>query len=161
MMGELFTPLINNIHKTVVVEAAAGNNAAEPEVDFNCRFMEYLNKLEGFKTKGKNLHWAAPKKNVHEYLDSLISEIGEFQDGIAEDYMGINGQFQPNVLKGCESQALNAFDFINELSCATECFYNMIPECVCYAGIKSETETFIHTLNKYKYLFKLCDIKLY
>ena len=32
-------------------------------------FINFINKLEGFKTKCKNLHWAAPKKNIHVYLD--------------------------------------------------------------------------------------------
>lgn len=27
-------------------------------------FISFLNKLEGWKTKCKNLHWAAPKKNI-------------------------------------------------------------------------------------------------
>ena len=32
-------------------------------------FINFLNQLEGWKTKCKNLHWAAPKKNIHVYLD--------------------------------------------------------------------------------------------
>ena len=36
-------------------------------------FIEFLNKLEGWKTKCKNLHWAAPKKNIHVYL--MIMEL--------------------------------------------------------------------------------------
>ena len=27
-------------------------------------FIQFLNKLEGWKTKCKNLHWSAPKKNT-------------------------------------------------------------------------------------------------
>lgn len=30
-------------------------------------FINFLNQLEGWKTKCKNLHWAAPKKNIHVY----------------------------------------------------------------------------------------------
>ena len=28
-------------------------------------FIDFLNQIEGWKTKCKNLHWAAPKKNIH------------------------------------------------------------------------------------------------
>ena len=35
-------------------------------------FIDFLNKIEGQKTKCKNLHWAAPKKNIHVYLDEFL-----------------------------------------------------------------------------------------
>ena len=35
-------------------------------------FINFINKLEGYKTKCKNLHWAAPKKNIHVYLDDFL-----------------------------------------------------------------------------------------
>ena len=43
----------------------------------------------------------------------------------------------------------------------TEEFYNRIPQDTCYVGIKSETETFIHNIFKYKYLFELTDYRPY
>ena len=68
---------------------------------------------------------------------------------------------QPNVIKGTGSNTLNAIDFIKEVKERTEEFYNKIPEGNSYAGIKSECETFIHNILKYKYLFELCDIRPY
>ena len=112
-------------------------------------FINFINKLEGFKTKCKNLHWSAPKKNIHVYLDEFLDVISDYQDSIAEDYQGI------------KSQSLNAIDFINEVKIATETFYNSIPNDTCYVGIKSETETFIHNIFKYKYLFELTDVRPY
>ena len=35
------------------------------EVSGSQFFINFLNQLEGWKTKCKNLHWAAPKKNIH------------------------------------------------------------------------------------------------
>ena len=35
-------------------------------------FINFLNRLEGWKTKCKNLHWSAPKKNIHVYLDEFL-----------------------------------------------------------------------------------------
>lgn len=124
-------------------------------------FINFLNKLEGYKTKCKNLHWSAPKKNIHIYLDEFLSIISDYQDGLAEGYMGILGKMQPNVIKGGVSSALNAIDFIEELKSNTLAFYTKIPQEPIYAGIKSECETFIQNINKYKYLFGLCDIRLY
>lgn len=127
----------------------------------NQLFIDFINVIEGWKTKCKNLHWSAPKKNIHVYLDDFLSILSEYQDNIAEDYQGILGQMQPNAVKGVPCECLNALDFINEVSSKTISFYKEIPEDTVYVGIKSETETFIHNIAKYTYLFKLTDIKPY
>ena len=124
-------------------------------------FINFLNKLEGWKAKCKNLHWAAPKKNIHVYLDEFLDILSDYQDGLAEGYMGILGKMQPNVIKGIPSDSLNAIDFINEVRGATIVFYDKIPQETIYKGIISECETFIQNINKYKYLFELCDIRPY
>ena len=124
-------------------------------------FISFINLLEGWKTKCKNLHWAAPKKNIHVYLDEFLDVISDYQDGLAEEYQGLLGHMQPNVIKGTPSDALNAMDFINEVKAGTTKFYENIPEGTLYAGIRSECETFIHNILKYKYLFELCDLRPY
>ena len=121
------------------------------EVSGSQLFINFLNQLEGWKTKCKNLHWAAPKKNIHVYLDEFLTILSDYQDSLAEEYQGLLGHMQPNVIKGIESNTLNAIDFIKEVKSKTEEFYNKIPEGVSYAGIKSECETFIHNILKYKY----------
>lgn len=124
-------------------------------------FIGFINRLEGWKSKCKNLHWAAPKKNIHVYLDDFLEIIADYQDGLAEGYMGILGQMQPNVVKGVPCEALNAFDFIAEVKRETIAFYDRIPDETIYKGIKSECEVLIQNINKYDYLFHLCDVKLY
>lgn len=124
-------------------------------------FINFLNQLEGWKTKCKNLHWAAPKKNIHVYLDEFLAVLSDYQDSLAEEYQGLLGHMQPNAIKGIVSNTLNALDFIKEVKTGTELFYSKIPTGVSYAGIKSECETFIHNILKYKYLFELADIKPY
>ena len=124
-------------------------------------FIRFINLLEGWKTKCKNLHWAAPKKNIHVCLDEFLDVISDYQDGLAEGYMGILGKMQPNVIKGTSSNALNAIDFIEEVKAGTLSFYDKIPQETVYKGITSECETFIQNINKYNYLFHLCEIRPY
>ena len=131
------------------------------EVSGSQFFINFLNQLEGWKTKCKNLHWAAPKKNIHVYLDEFLDVLSDYQDGLAEEYQGLLGHMQPNVIKGTPCNCLNAIDFINEVKSNTYKYYDNIPEGTSYAGIKSECETFIHNILKYKYLFELCDVKPY
>lgn len=124
-------------------------------------FINYINRLEGFKTKCKNLHWAAPKKNIHVYLDDFLEVLEDYQDSLAEEYQGLLGHMQPNAITGTPNNTLNAIDFILDVKNCTFKFYESIPEGTSYAGIKSECETFIHNILKFKYLFELCDIKSY
>ena len=139
----------------------SSTRSVEEEITGSQFFINFLNQLEGWKTKCKNLHWAAPKKNIHVYLDDFLSVISDYQDSIAEDYQGILGHMQPNAIKGIHCDCLNAIDFIKEVSVKTEEFYNKIPQDTCYVGIKSETETFIHNIFKYKYLFEISDVRPY
>ena len=131
------------------------------EVSGSQFFINFLNQLEGWKTKCKNLHWSAPKKNIHVYLDEFLGVLSDYQDGLAEEYQGLLGHMQPNVIKGTPCDCLNAIDFINEVKSNTYKYYDNIPEGTSYAGIKSECETFIHNILKYKYLFELCDVRPY
>lgn len=123
-------------------------------------FINFLNQLEGWKTKCKNLHWAAPKKNIHVYLDEFLGIISDYQDSLAEEYQGLLGHMAPNVIRGIGSDTLNAVDFIKEVKERTLKFYEAIPAGPAYSGIKSECETFIHNILKYKYLFELTDVRV-
>lgn len=120
-------------------------------------FLNFINKLEGYKTRIKNLHWAAPKKNIHVYLDEFLVIVSDFQDSLAETYMGILGKMQPDAVRGIPAEGNDALTMINHLIEETEGFYEEIPEDTGYKGITSETETFLKDLQKYKYLFSLCD----
>lgn len=120
-------------------------------------FISFLNQLEGWKTKCKNLHWAAPKKNIHVYLDEFLEVLSDYQDGLAEEEMGIYGRMLPNVIKGTESPSLTPREFIYEVKKSTLAFYDKLPQDSLHAGIRSECETFIHNINKYIYLFSLGD----
>ena len=111
-------------------------------------FISFLNQLEGWKTKCKNLHWAAPKKNIHVYLDEFLDILSDYQDGLAEEEMGIYGKMLPNVIKGTESSALTPKEFIYEIRKSTLTFYDKLPKDSLHAGIRSECETFIHNINK-------------
>ena len=150
MLDTLLTPMSSSSTRTV-----------EEEITGSQFFINFINQLEGWKTKCKNLHWAAPKKNIHFYLDDFLSVISDYQDSIAEDYQGILGHMAPNAIKGIPCDCLNAIDFIKEVMIKTEEFYNKISQDTCYAGIKSETETFIHNIYKFKYLFELCNYRPY
>lgn len=121
-------------------------------------FLDFINKLEGWKTKCKNLHWAAPKNNIHVRLDEFLEVLSDFQDTLAEGIMGVLGiHFGPNDVAGNPGDAESATQFIGQVKEESLSFYSSIPEDPQYCGLKSETETFIYNVNKYSYLFSLCS----
>ena len=147
---------MGNFDSTLLKPCLEGGPSSEKSI-----FIDFINLMEGWKTKCKNLHWSAPKKNIHVYLDDFLEILSEYQDAVAEGYMGISGKVQPNVLKGTACDCLNALEFIDEVKEGTLAFYKSLPEEVVYKGIVSETETFIHNITKYAYLFRLCDNNIY
>jgi hypothetical protein len=120
-------------------------------------FLSFICKLEGWKTRCKNLHWSAPKKNIHVYLDEFLEIMSDYQDALAEGYMGILGKMEALDINGTRCEKDNAMDFIEEVIEGTEQFYKEIPDEVIMKGISSDCETFIQNCNKYQYLFSLCN----
>ena len=117
---------------------------------------EFLGTLSGFIHKAKVLHWAASGKDIHEYLDDFWKEIYEFQDTVAEGYMGILGQLDTDIVyKPAESD--NPWEFVREVESKTVDFYNLLPSDPRYKGLSGEIESFIQEIEKYKYLFSLCN----
>lgn len=127
-------------------------------------FLTYVNVLEGIKTQIKNVHWASlklpnsDKRGAHLYLDDFLEVVGNFQDLVAESAMGITGEsFEFNTVKGVPFHASSTNELIKYIQNKTVEFYDAIPKETIYAGIKSETETFILNINQYVFRFKLTD----
>ena len=118
--------------------------------------LRFINTIEGWKTRCKNLHWAAPEQSIHAYLDDFLTVLSGYQDGLAEEYMGINGKMQPTAVTGVPCNSTNAMEFIKQVRLKTLDFYSTLSSNSIYAGVRSECETFIHEINKYNYLFGLC-----
>ena len=119
-------------------------------------FISYINVLEGAKTKIKNLP-NADKRGAHLYLDDFLDIVAEFQDTVAESSSGILGEMSLNAISGVSLSCTTPGELINILLDKTTSFYDNLPSGTQYVGIKSETETFIKDLTKYKYLFRLTE----
>jgi hypothetical protein len=120
----------------------------------------FINVLEGFKTKIKNLHWASPKgaKNLHLQLDELLEAVQDYQDSLAEESSGMYGTMRPDAIEGVKCDCLDAASMLVSLKQNVVAFYvSLNQNVVLNAGLRSVTEAFIHTLNREKHLFTLCE----
>lgn len=118
--------------------------------------LEFICQVEGWKTRCKNLHWSAPKKNIHEYLDDLYDTLVEYQDDLAEGYMGISGKLGPLDVKGDPCDCKDPWSFIEEIVSGTVEFLKNLPSDTIFSGLRGRTEELVQSVNKYKYLFGLC-----
>lgn len=142
----------NNINRTLLSPLMETTN----RVSGLRPFIDYINSLEGYKTKIKNLHWAASGLNIHKELDEFLEILSNYQDSIAEECQGIYGQFNPNDIRGIQCDCIEPIETLQMVKQKTFSFYNSLQDIIEMKGIMSETETFIHEINKHIYLFRLC-----
>jgi len=127
-------------------------SALDPEI-----IKQFLGRLSGFVHKAKSLHWAADGKDIHEYLDEIWEETYKFQDTVAEGWMGINGKLDSSIPFLMPSDSNTPAGFIHELEFQVIDYYRALPDDPKFSGLKGEFESFIQTIEKYKYLFGLTE----
>lgn len=147
-------------HKSFVVRDMQGAVSVPSPLQF---FIDYINVLEGCKSRIKNLHWASKrlpngeKMAAHLRLDELLDETADFQDTVAENASGILGAMQLNDIQGIPFNCSNCNDLMVYMLQKTVEFYSGLPVETRFVGIKSETENFIKVINRYKYLFDITE----
>lgn len=129
-------------------------SALDPEI-----IKQFLGRLSGFVHKAKSLHWAADGKDIHEYLDEIWEATYKFQDTVAEGYMGIDGKIDSNIPFLMPNDSNTPEKFIKELEFQVIDYYRLFDDDPKYSGLRGEFESFIQTIEKYKYLFGLCEEK--
>ena len=117
--------------------------------------MSYINKLEGYKTAIKSMHWDAKNMSEHKLWDDIAGSVSDIQDNVSEMAQGIYGQIAKNNLKPTPYTASSPKQFLDDVLSSTKEFYKTIQEGDDYIGIRSEIENFIGEINKYKYLMNI------
>lgn len=117
--------------------------------------MTYINKLEGYKTAIKSMHWDATNMSEHKLWDDIASAVSDIQDNVSEMAQGIYGQISKNTLKPETYNVSSQQQFLNDILSSTKEFYQSIKEGDDYIGIRSEIEAFIGEVNKFKYLMDI------
>lgn len=117
--------------------------------------LTYVNKLEGYKTAIKNLHWSSKNMSEHKLFDDIAESVASIQDEVAEMEQGMHGQIEKNKLKPTAYTIESNQKFLDDMLDATKEFHKSISGEE-YIGIRSSVESFIGELNKFKYLMDLC-----
>ena len=119
--------------------------------------MLYLNKLEGFKTAIKNLHWDAKGMSEHKFMDDLEDIISDHQDEAAEISQGVfNIKIKKNELQPKSYKISTQEKLIKDIIKNSELFYKTIQNNKKYIGLRSIVEEFLGEMNKQAYLLPMC-----
>jgi DNA-binding ferritin-like protein len=112
------------------------------------------NKLHGYHTRLKELHYSAPSFSMHKIIDDFDSALCSFDDNIMEDAISIFGEIEPGELSPKLPKELE----IEELLCAIRADLADAKDELTeklYTGIINEIDEFWHTVNKTIYLVRL------
>lgn len=113
--------------------------------------INFISKLEGFKTAIKNLHWDADNMSQHKLCDDIADSLSDFQDAISEIEQSLQGNISLNDLKAEQYRISTLKNFVEDVLKAVKEYYNGC-EGEDYIGIRSECENFIGQLQRFSYL---------
>ena len=116
------------------------------------KILNFVGKLEGYKTAIKELHWRASNGlSQHKQCDEIADEIADFQDTVSEIEQGIHGNIGKNQLKAVHYEIKTIVQFLKDVMSETTKFYKTLSGDD-YIGMRSEVETFLGEMQKQLYL---------
>ena len=119
----------------------------------NKKVLSFVNKLEGYKTAIKELHWDSDSLSQHELCDKIADSIAEFQDTISEVEQSITGKLATGNLKPVAYKVTSLKKFVEDVLDATNSFYKSIEdEGDTYTGMRSDCESFLSDMQRNLYL---------
>lgn len=116
--------------------------------------LDFENRLNGYRTRVKELHFSARKHSVHVILDDFSSSLADYEDDVMEDCQAIHGQFTPGEIIPVLPKSLDSMSLLKEIRADLANMRELFSQPM-YAGCLSVTDDFFHTVNKTIYLLKL------
>ena len=153
--GEL-TSLIET--KTDVVEVSVPEemiNEVSPVIVDKQTFINYLNIIEGAKTRIKGLHWAEEDNSKHVYLDELGDTVSEFEDKFAEVVQSSLGRFDNEEIQGTLLEVDDPITLVGVLIHNTNELRNLIESLPDRGGEVSLLDDFLANLKQSMYRFQM------
>lgn len=117
--------------------------------------LEVENKLHGFHTRLKELHYSSPSFNIHKLTDSFDEELQEFDDAIMENSQALWGFIYPGDLDPELPDAMNFSDLLIDIRGLLIGIKKEAGDDLMWSGIINRVDDFIETVNSYIYQLKI------
>ena len=116
--------------------------------------LDFIKYVEGVRIRLREIHWEAERHSKHILTDTIIGDLEDFEDAIAEELMGVCG-FRIKV--GAIVPTMTNQVELGALLC--ELHENIVQLCAClesagdeFGGIVNELEDMMAKVSKWKYL---------
>ena len=118
------------------------------------KLVEVLNKIEGHKTRLKELHWSSPSHSFHIIIDEFSAALAEFEDGLAENSIALLDFVRPGDLNPVLPEET---DFESDLEAIRAILSGIKADCedTYWSGVINLVDDFWTTVNRYIYLAKI------
>lgn len=113
--------------------------------------MSLENRLHGYHTRLKELHFSASSMSEHKLIDEFDEELLKFDDEIMEDAQAIFGRIGVGMIQPVLPKSTTFDDLLNEIRADLVKIKNTLTEKM-YTGIINVVDDFFHTVNKNIYL---------
>ena len=115
--------------------------------------LKFINKLEGYKTAVKNLHWSSKNLSQHKLFDDVADSLSDFQDKVSEVEQAINGRIPVNKIHGEKYTISTPQKMLADLLSDVKKFYGGLQKLgQDYIGMRSDCEAYISDLQRQQYL---------
>ena len=113
--------------------------------------MSLENRLHGYHTRLKELHFSAASMAEHKLIDEFDEELLEFDDEVMEDSQAIFGRIGVGMIRPVLPKSTSFSDLLNEIRADLVKTKDTLTEKM-YTGIINVVDDFFHTVNKNIYL---------
>lgn len=121
--------------------------------DIEPQIIDLIKELEGYCIRLREIHWSAEHKSLHELTDTIISELCEFIDEIAEECMGLtNKRFSIKTFEAVLPEDLNISSLLTNLYNELLSVRNSIDKTSQAPGMVSTFDDMLKQITKYSYL---------
>lgn len=115
--------------------------------------LKFINKLEGYKTAVKNLHWSSKNLSQHKLFDDVADSLSDFQDKVSEVEQAINGRIPVNKIHGEKYTISTPQKMLADLLSDVKRFYGGLQNLgQDYIGMRSDCEAYISDIQRQQYL---------
>ena len=122
----------------------------------NNKFMVTVeNKIQGFSTRIKELHFSAPSYSVHKIIDEFDGEFKKFEDDLMENSQALWGFIEPGELSPVLPESMDFESLLEDIRGLLVNIKKESNDNMMWTGIINLVDDFFTTVNKYIYLIKI------
>lgn len=112
------------------------------------------NRLHGYHTRLKELHFSAPSYSLHRIIDEFDEKLLEFDDTIMEDAQSVFGNIQPGMIQPILPDEIEIEALLRGIRGMLAEMKDNFQEKL-YTGILNTIDEFWATINKTIYLVRI------